>query len=162
MQIGMSRLMFLVQEYYELQYEYLEEYFFLLFCARCPSSLSPSMPKKKKTFKNHHHYPFHHPHLSSIVVIHLAQSFSQSVQAAAVRVFVFFFSSYIRSTYLTEKSRNAPLSRCVVQITTEDPEARLELLSTPSKVEHQPWARSLFKEIGEGADATYFMYVLVK
>lgn len=46
------------------------------------------------------------------------------------------------------------------QVTTEDPEARLDLLTRQGQ--HTPWARSLFKEIGEGAESTYFMYVLVK
>lgn len=51
---------------------------------------------------------------------------------------------------------------CEPQISTEDPEARLELLTKPLIEQHEPWSRSSFKEIGEGANATYFMYVLVK
>lgn len=50
----------------------------------------------------------------------------------------------------------------VKKVTTEDPEARLDLLTNPTQMMHKPWARSLFKEIGEGAQSTYFMYVLVK
>ncbi|CAM9390188.1 unnamed protein product [Sphacelaria rigidula] len=49
-----------------------------------------------------------------------------------------------------------------LQVTTEDPEARLDLLTTSAGRTHAPWSKSLFKEIGEGAHSTYFMYVLVK
>lgn len=62
----------------------------------------------------------------------------------------------------TEMHRVLTKGGVFVQITTEDPEARLELLTKPLIEQHEPWSRSLFKEIGEGANATYFMYVLVK
>lgn len=58
------------------------------------------------------------------------------------------------------------------QISAEDPEARLELLTGGSgggrgdrgweEKRHDPWARSFFKELGDGEEPAYFMYVLVK
>eukprot|EP00904_Undaria_pinnatifida_P007413 jgi/Undpi1/3801/HiC_scaffold_16.g07170.m1 len=62
----------------------------------------------------------------------------------------------------TEMHRVLTKGGVFVQITTEDPESRLELLTRPLIEQGEPWSRSLFKEIGEGANATYFMYVLVK
>ena len=60
-----------------------------------------------------------------------------------------------------------------VQVTAEDPEARLELLTECGAVpggtregeRREPWSRHFFKELeelGEGAGSSYFMYVLVK
>lgn len=48
------------------------------------------------------------------------------------------------------------------QITAEQPEARLDLLTKSSEGKHPPWSRSIFKEIGEGAGSSYFMYILVR
>lgn len=87
---------------------------------------------------------------------------------------------------VTEMHRVLTEGGIYVQVTTEDPEARLELLlgssSSSNRNEnrlpqqqqqqqqdqhqhHQPWSRSLFKELGalgEGGGSSYFMYVLVK
>lgn len=51
-----------------------------------------------------------------------------------------------------------------VQISAEDPEARLELLTEcGSSSGRGPWSRSIFKELGESeGSASYYMYVLVK
>ncbi|CAM9713525.1 unnamed protein product [Ectocarpus sp. 4 AP-2014] len=51
-----------------------------------------------------------------------------------------------------------------VQISAEDPEARLELLTEcGSSSGRGPWSRSFFKELGESeGSAAYYMYVLVK
>lgn len=61
-----------------------------------------------------------------------------------------------------------------VQVSAEDPEARLDLLtgceSPKGRGEgkggrREPWARYFFKELeelGEGAGSTYFMYVMIK
>ncbi|CAM9137178.1 unnamed protein product [Scytosiphon promiscuus] len=58
------------------------------------------------------------------------------------------------------------------QISAEDPDARLELLAECGSSAkggrvregraRDPWSRSFFKELGEGAESGYFMYVLVK
>lgn len=49
------------------------------------------------------------------------------------------------------------------QITTEDPEARLELLTGSVRGETAGWSKSFFKEISDSVgEITYFMYVLVK
>lgn len=90
---------------------------------------------------------------------------------------------------VTEMHRVLSDGGIYVQVTTEDPDARLELLlessssSSSSKRKEkrvpqqqqerqqrqqqnqQPWSRSLFKELGalgEGGESSYFMYVLVK
>lgn len=75
---------------------------------------------------------------------------------------------------VTEMHRVLTPGGIYVQVTTEDPEARLELLlgsgssskrKEKKEEQQQPWARSLFKELGalgEGGESSYFMYVLVK
>lgn len=59
-----------------------------------------------------------------------------------------------------------------VQVSAEDPEARLELLTgcdNPTRAREEgrrePWSRHFFKELeelGGGEGCTYFMYVMVK
>ncbi|CAM9663821.1 unnamed protein product [Pylaiella littoralis] len=75
---------------------------------------------------------------------------------------------------VTEMHRVLTPGGIYVQVTAEDPEARLELLlgsgssskrKEKKEEQQQPWARSLFKELGalgEGGESSYFMYVLVK
>ncbi|CAM9135514.1 unnamed protein product, partial [Choristocarpus tenellus] len=47
-----------------------------------------------------------------------------------------------------------------LQVTAEDPDARLELLTMQKK--GMGWSRSVFREIGEGEQFSYFLYALVK
>lgn len=80
---------------------------------------------------------------------------------------------------VTEMHRVLTEGGIYVQVTTEDPEARLELLlggsssssktkeksEQPQQPQQPQWSRSLFKELGalgEGAESSYFMYVLAK
>lgn len=73
---------------------------------------------------------------------------------------------------VTEMHRVLSKGGAYVQVSAEDPEARLDLLTgcdSPLKIgkggRHEPWSRYFFKELeerGEGAGCTYFMYVMVK
>lgn len=61
---------------------------------------------------------------------------------------------------VTEMHRVLRNGGAYVQVSAEDPETRLDLLTGC-----EPWSRHFFKELQEleaGAGTTYFMYVLVK
>lgn len=73
---------------------------------------------------------------------------------------------------VTEMHRVLCTGGAYVQVSAEDPEARLDLLTgceSPKgrgeRGRREPWSRHFFKELeelGEGAGCTYFMYVMIK
>ena len=73
---------------------------------------------------------------------------------------------------VTEMQRVLSKGGAYVQVSAEDPEARLDLLTGCEGPKgrgkggrREPWSRHFFKELeelGEGAGCTYFMYVMVK